>query len=502
MIDIIWLFIGTILGHFITFFIGYSFFHIISRKRHFPPLQKFVISYSLGIGLIGFTMLIFIIIGIHTRFSFLPISLAALGVFIYFKLHKSLIKEFRDLYNSIKKLKLNYIELFCLILIIIEFIIIISRNIIYPITYMDEYLIWDSKAIYLFYDGNFNYFTYAAETYHLNYPPLVSLFVSFFYSIYFTPFYFAKFTSTAVFICLIVYVYYFLRHFNLNRTYSFLLTTFLATSIEVFYQAVILYADLTLALFFTISTVFTLSYFETKDKFNLIIASFFMGFMALTKQEGLAMLVINIGTFAMYELFSLFKKEKKIKDALESIILLSLIAVLIYIPWPIFTLNQNISDAYSANLSILFNPLLLLSRILQILSFFPLALVWVYFWISFIILFFLVLRKTIFEKIPFYILIVCTLQLIVYFIIYLVTPYDLEGQYFSSINRELLHMTPILMILLGILLVKNRNLLVKNPDKNSDFRKYIKYLSIAILCILIIYPIIAYSFNMFYFMDI
>ena len=120
MIDIIWIFIGTILGHFITFFIGYSFFHIISRKRNFPPLQKFVISYSLGIGLIGFTMLIFIIIGVHSRISFLPILFAALGLFIYFKSYKPLVKEIRYIFNSIKKLKLNHIELFCVILIIIE----------------------------------------------------------------------------------------------------------------------------------------------------------------------------------------------------------------------------------------------------------------------------------------------------------------------------------------------------------------------------------------------
>jgi hypothetical protein len=271
---------------------------------------------------------------------------------------------------------------------------------------------------------------------------------------------------------------------------------------EMFYQAVILYADLTLALFFTISTVFTLSYFETKDKFNLIMASFFMGFMALTKQEGLAMLMINIGVFVIYEMFSLFKKETKIKDSLKSIVLLTLIAVLIYIPWPIYTLNQNISDAYSANLSILLNPLTLFSRIIQILSFFPLALVWCYFWISFIILFFLVLRKTIFEKIPFFIILVCTLQLVVYFVIYLVTPYDLEGQYFSSINRELLHITPVLMILLGILLEKNKNLVVDNLDKNLEFKKYIKYISITLLCILTIFTIMAYLFDIFYFMDI
>lgn len=271
---------------------------------------------------------------------------------------------------------------------------------------------------------------------------------------------------------------------------------------DMFYQAVLLYADLTLALYFTISTVFIIFYFETKDKFNLIMASVFMGFMALTKQEGLAMLVIGILTFAMYEIFSLFKKELKIKDSLKNIFLLSLIGILIYIPWPLFTLNKNISDAYTANLSILLNPLLLLTRTIELLLYTPYALLWCYYWISFIILFFLFSRKTIFSKIPFFIILVCTFQLIVYFIIYLITPYDVIGQFLASINRELLHIAPISVILLGMLLEKNRNLLVNDISKNREFKKYIKYISIALLCILTVYTITAYLFDMFYFMDI
>ena len=148
------------------------------------------------------------------------------------------------------------------------------------------------------------------------------------------------------------------------------------------------------------------------------------------------------------------------------------------------------------------NPLLLFNRIIELLLFTPYALLWCYYWISFIILFLLFSKKTIFKKVPLFIILVCTLQLIVYYVIYIITPYDVIGQYLASINRELLHMVPISVILLGILLEKKRNLFVSNLDKNSKFKKFIIYLSITIFCILTIYTIMAYLYNWFYFMDI
>ena len=86
----------------------------------------------------------------------------------------------------------------------------------------------------------------------------------------------------------------------------------------------------------------------------------------------------------------------------------------------------------------------------------------------------------------------CAIHFLVYIVIYLITPFPLEWQLFFSLNRELLHLTPICGFVIGILLVNNKNLLL-DFEENISLSKLV-YLLTAIVVFFIIIDILFYEF--------
>ncbi len=500
LLTLFWLIFGTLIGQTIILMIGYTILNFLPHNKEFPVLQRLAISYGLGTGFLSLSMFIFILIGLNSRVSFIPIIVITMIFFIYFKIYRILYDNVKQLISLIRNLKLNYIEFFFIILFFIELFLICSYWLIYPIHIGDAVSVWDAEAKYFFYDGNFNYFNIFDRINAPNpdYPLLVPLNLLFFYSIYFQSHYFAKVIFVSFFLFLIIFMYYSLRCFKLNRTYSIAISTLLAMIPDLFLHATIAYADLAMTFFYTISTIFLFLYMTNKKNYYLLYSSIFMGLMAWTKNEGLALLIINSFILILFNIYMLFKKEIVLKKSIINLIGYFVIGFLIYLPWLLFSFFNELGrneylpnildilnfDRTIRDLSVIFK-FLIIPQNFYLASFLP-------FWIIFS--FFLILNiKYIFKENTFFLLLLCISHFLLIIFIYIITGYDLIYQLSFSLNRQLLHLTPISAFLIGILLSNNETYSKSFNERPNLKFKMIVYILFTLLIFFIIVDVFFYK---------
>lgn len=124
--------------------------YFLPLNKDFPALQKFAISFGVGMGFNCLIMFLSVLIGLYSRLSFIPLLIITIFLFIYFKIWKNLKDDIMKIFNLIKHLKLNIIEIGCVLLLIIELIYLLLSWYIYPIYTWDAVTIWDTKAKYFF----------------------------------------------------------------------------------------------------------------------------------------------------------------------------------------------------------------------------------------------------------------------------------------------------------------------------------------------------------------
>ena len=499
-LTLFWLIFGTFGGQIIILIIGYTVLNFLPHNKEFPVLQRLAISYGLGTGFLTLSMFICILIGLNSRVSFIPIIIVTMIFFIYFKIYRILYDDVKQLISLIRNLKLNYIEFFFIILFFIELFLICSYWLIYPIHIGDGVSVWNAEATYFFYDGNFDYFNNYdfINAPNPDYPLLIPLNLCFFYSIYFQSHYFAKVIFVSFFLFLIIFMYYSLRSFKLNRTYSIAISTLLAMIPDFFLHATIAYADLAMTFFYTISTIFLFLYITKKKNYYLLYSSIFMGLMAWTKNEGLALLIINSFILILFNIYMLFKKEIVLKKSILNLIGYFAIGFLIYLPWLLFSIFKNLArDEYSDNILDILNfnhvlrdlqiifKFLIIPQNFYLASFLP-------FWILFFF-FFILNIKYILKKNTFFLLLLCVSHFLLYIFIYIITEYDLIYQLNYSLNRELLHLTPISAFLIGILLSSKETYSTTLNARTILKFKMFMYILFIILLFFIIVDILFYE---------
>lgn len=334
------------------------------------------------------------------------------------------------------------------------------------------------KSKVFFFDGNFDYYNYDPEPPSLSYPLLVPFNLYFYYSIFFQYHYFSKIVFIPYLIFLILFLYSSLKFFKLNRTYSLVISTLIATCPEVFINATIAYADLTMTFFYSISTILLFYYIITKKRYYLLYSSIFLGLMAWSKHEGFALLVVNVFTFIIYNIVLLFKKQIAIRNSLQNILVFFNIGFIIYLPWLIFTVFNNLSYKNYDILTLfdiqhIFSDLLLILKFLIIPQNFYNA-SFLLFWAIFYFILLVNINKEFKEEI-FILLLFCFFHFLLYIVFYIIYPsgIDLEWQLSVSLNRELLHLTPTCGFTLGILLSRNKKNLL--DIRENSIKKIIVY---------------------------
>ena len=485
IIKYIWFIFATILGLLIIFIIGYTIFNFLPQNNSFPPLVRFAISYGIGTGFLAISMFLCILIGIHTRLSFLPITIITIVLAIYFKKYKILKEDIKEIIKTIKRQKFTKLEYYCILILAIELFYLLSHWFIYPVQHYDGMYIWNHRAKLLYNSGNLKFLN---DTDKAVYPLLVPLNLSFFYTLYCTDYQYSKILILFFFIFLITFFYYSLRSLNLNKTYSILLSTLLAIIGEVFDMATSVHADFPMTFFYTIGTIFIYKYFKTNNFHFLIYSTIFMGFMAWTKMEGFYIFIVNILILNFYFLFLLVKKRINYKVVLKRSSYTFLIGFLIYIPWLLFVILKNYESLYLAELFDIFDlsttilNLTIISRRIFILILDPFR--WgliFWFFVFFIIIF---KYKLIFKENTFFLFLLVFFHFLVYILVYIITPFDINTHMIQSYDRTLLHLTPISLFLIGVIFADD-NKLTFDFEKDPFFR-YILYIFVILIVISVI----------------
>lgn len=310
---------------------GHVIFSLVSTKRRYlySNIEKFVLSWGLGIGVLTFWMLIILGIGIKITLSnsIAPPLIISLAFYIYKR------RDF-DLQINIKRNK-NYLENLLIFVIIIS-ILIISFNILkYPIKDSDA-LGYALKAKMIFLEGT----PFSSDIYdphrihpHKDYPILVPLSESLIYfSLGHVDEWVAKLIFLPFFVLLIVFFYASLRNFSVAKETSLLVTAIFATlpELHIFASTVYnAYADLPLTFFYTISVVYLLRWISTRDRSFLVFSSLFSAFSILTKNEGMFLAFLNFTIVVWLLLYRKLSTRTRFYD----FCIFSSILILVPLPW-------------------------------------------------------------------------------------------------------------------------------------------------------------------------
>ncbi len=494
----IWLIFGTVLGLIIIFLIGYTILNLLPKNKDFNPFVKVSLSYGLGTGFNGLSMFIFILLGFHSRFSFIPLLVIIIFLFIYYKNYIPLNDDIKKIMKTIKVQKFNKIEYFCIFLLAVISVYLFIFWFFYPIENYDAIFIWDAKAKLIFYEGNFENID---STHHPTYPLLVPLNLCFFYTIYFQHFQFSRILILTYFFTLISFLYFSLRGMGLNKTISIIIITLYAVIGQVFILAIHVKGDMPLTFFYSISSIFLFYYFHSKKKEFLVYSSVFMGFMAWCKIEGLALLVINISILIIYHFFLLLKKTTYSKDIFKLTILYTMISFIIYIPWFFYISFRGFPAEYITHYPNIFDIQSVFSDLINIFIRGFILILNPYKWgIIFWFVFFsiLIFNLNIIKKNQntLFLLFMCFFHFLVYILIYLITPLNLNLHLIQSFDRMVSHIVPLCCFLIGNLILNNEKLNI-NYNENILYKKMLYFFSLLIITSMII--IIIFYNPIFYF---
>ncbi len=229
------------------------------------------------------------------------------------------------------------------------------------------------------------------------------------------------------------------------------------------------YADVPLTAFYAGSILYLWSWVRTSDKRNLIIAALFMAFAAFTKNEGLALAGLMTLTILILPL------PIPLRERIQSLIIFIMVFMLVLLPWLWFRDQlPNLNENYPAQLSL--NRFIEhIDRLPVILKSFFLHGISLQYWNGMWLL--LVVstvvqgthRFTASELLLWFLLIG---HAIIYVIIYVVTPSEVENLIPVTMDRLQIHMSPSAILLIGYYwaeLGKGRNSAVA-PVSGGDTR--------------------------------
>jgi hypothetical protein len=286
----------------VTALIGWGIANMISdRTRLFSFKEKLALSYGLGMGAITLEMLIFHIFGVpFGRMDILMLPLAALAV--------SAIFFGRNTLPAPKRSEpLSFLEKVLAAGISLEVLLAFLRASLKPLESFDSVAMYAirSKIIYLNGMIPHNFFSEITLNYpNPDYPLLVPLAEAWIYTFLGSlndllvkmifPMYFVSFLA----------VFYFILRRYVSRRNSLVFTFLLATIPQFNRFAALGYTDLVFAYYHSIGTLYLFVWMKENRTRMLGLAAIFTGLAVFTKNEGIALCLVNLSLLVIYALFS------------------------------------------------------------------------------------------------------------------------------------------------------------------------------------------------------
>lgn len=461
------------------YIIGFTFQKLLIKTEQ-SSLMGFVLSYGIGMGFISISLFLSILIGINAKYAFLiPFGFGML-LFVLTKTYKSFWREIKSIFRNIKIVKNLY-----LVVSLIFGAIILSylfyRLIFYPFYAWDGLVMWSARAKYIYLDGNFNFLNYYEV--HQNYPLLYSLQYVYFFGFLGRVHHYSKILTFFYYLNICLGVWEYLKTKNLTRVWKIFLSLLFATSFTISRHSITSYSDLALTYYIFMTTIFLLQYLEEEKKESMIYAIIFQTVMIGIKTDGLGVFILNGLILFVYSLFK-FLRKKELKVLYKKLLVLSvfiIIPLLFYLPWQIICWKNGFSSEYLGQNENMFNFSVILKKLFIIILGFVKYMFIDYYWIIFFLILVFSFKQIKVER-NFLLLLFIFSQLGLYLVVYLVTPADVSWQVNNSMDRMLLHISPIVFVSIGEL---SQSIRLFSEEKVDFSEKKIENLTGAIAGIIL-----------------
>ena len=358
--------------------------------------------------------------------------------------------------------KPDIFSIFSIVTISMMFLAVCGHSILMPLYEWDSFAIWGLKAKVLFYEGlGSDYFQNPNLAYsHLDYPLLVPFLMS--AGAFSSPGYMGEMTSKIIFpflyLAFVILIYNAAR-WRLDRKHALLLTAVFASTPALVRWSGAGTADMALSFFYAGSIFYLIKFFDDGKFYNLAISIIFALCCALTKNEGLPLVIINFIVLLIFSSKPLFS----IKNLKAPVLYIS-VFIILYLPWFFFSSNiPKIHENYLGQLTIAKIAgnidrlsLIIPEMILQFSSIKSWGLVWILALLAGI-------TGPVFFRSKAAFILWCLLagQLLLYILIYVIYPYnDLSKLLSETIERLYLHILPT-----GLLIIA---LQIPSPEKAEE----------------------------------
>ncbi len=322
------------------YLVGYSILSFIyPRRGEFFFLEKWSISFGLGVGVLSCEMLFLSMMGLKFNTVVMIVPWIVLFMIVLYK-NKGKI-DFKKMITSPKALQsISRIEFVLLMGITFEIIMVVIEAVIQPIHGMDSMAMWSYKSKIFFFEGSVPWNLINVQGFRQpSYPLLTSLMETWVYLwIGEISDWLINLMRPFFFLSLLIVCYFSMRRF-MERKFS-LLFLFILSSVPIFtHISAQRLADVPLSFFYFIAIVALFRWMENPTNKDAILAGLFLGFAMFTKQEGKALFAV---TFLVLTSFCFFNTHKGTKKILRHILLVSAIAIGITGPWDFYVLYHGL----------------------------------------------------------------------------------------------------------------------------------------------------------------
>lgn len=308
---------------------GYVVVSFAFKGKAHSFIETVSLSMLLGAGTVSVIFFWLTLIGLKPARSIILIIFCIASLFLTFLHHK---KKTAPLIFPGKLIKNEWFYFVIVgIVLIFMFGIVTAHSLCMPLYDIDAYSLWGLKAKALYYEGfsdGGHFYQLPLSFSHLNYPLLVPFLISGVY---------AAIGQVHDLIGKIIFPFFFIGiagfmftslRWKLERIPSLLLTVLLLSTPVMIRWAGAGKADFVLAVFHAVSVFYLVKFIKEENRSDLIIALLGTFFCAFVKNEGIALMALNIAVLVgFYGLFPISLKKLKV-----SAIFIFIISLLM-LPW-------------------------------------------------------------------------------------------------------------------------------------------------------------------------
>jgi len=407
----------------------------------------------LGTGSLGYLLFLLGLVGVRpTRWSFVVLFVVTMiPCIFFFRNWKIPINELRSGFLHITRLPFVVSTALFILLLIFQSIVLVHAlgSHLYE---WDAFAIWGLKAKVIALKGIIpcpDYFGDLSLGYsHLDYPLMIPFLMAGVYGVLgHIDDQMAKLSLPVIYFGLMCLVFAFSKR-RLPTPAAFTITAIVMGTPVMLRWAGSGNADVPLTAFYTASVVYLLDWEEHSKWRSCVLCGILSGFAAFTKNEGLALGAINCLVIFLFPIRSQYWRRR-----LSGAVLCVATFIILILPWLIWSNDiPRTEENYPAHLrfsEIIKNvsriPIILSEFVSQVVSIWQYGLIWLILIVSAIIRWRAFCDRTTFTACSLFLL-----HLVTYFLIFLVTPWDIRELLSVALDRLVLHILPVGGLLIAL----------------------------------------------------